>query len=97
MATMGLTKTEAEDFIKHNKTSQAYYNLIHGDADVIFVSEPSDDIIQQAKEAGVTFEMTGIGRDAFVFVTNEENPVDSLTLDQIRAIYSGKSMASWSV
>ena len=94
MATMGLTKTEAEDFIKHNKTNQAYYNLIHGDADVIFVSEPSDDIIQQAKEAGVTFEMTGIGRDAFVFVTNEENPVDSLTLDQIRDIYSGK-ITNW--
>ena len=93
-ATMGLSKTEAEDFITHNKTSTAYYNLIDGSVDVIFVSEPSDDIIQQAKEAGVTFEMTGIGRDAFVFVENEANPVDNLTLDQIRDIYSGK-ITNW--
>ena len=61
---------------------------------MIFVSEPSDDILKRAEEAGVTFEMCGIGRDGFVFVVNDQNPVQSLTLDQIRDIYTGK-ITNW--
>ena len=93
-ATMGLTQEEAEEFIIHHTTKNAYYNLIDKTVDVIFVSEPSDDILQRAEEAGVTFEMTGIGRDGFVFIVNENNPVESLTLDQIRDIYTGK-ITNW--
>ena len=93
-ATMGLTQEEAEEFIIHHTTKNAYYNLIDGTVDIIFVSEPSDDILKRAEEAGVQFEMCGIGRDGFVFLVNEDNPVDSLTLDQIRAIYTGK-ITNW--
>ena len=35
-----------------------------------------------------------IGHDALVFVVNEDNPVDSLTTDQIRDIYAGK-ITNW--
>lgn len=38
--------------------------------------------------------MTGIGLDGFVFLINEQNPVKSLTLDQIRGIYTGK-ITNW--
>ena len=94
-AVIGMSDEEAEDFIVHNTTAQAYYNLIDGTCDLIFVSEPSDDILKRAEEAGVHFEMVGIGRDGFVFVINRENPVDSLTLDEIRGIYTGK-IKNWS-
>ena len=93
-AVIGLSEEEAEDFIKHHTTSKAYYNLIDKKCDLIFVSEPSDDLIQRASAAGVTYEMVGIGRDGFVFVCNKQNPVNSLTLDQIRAIYTGQ-ITSW--
>ena len=93
-ATMGLTQEEAEEFIIHHTTKNAYYNLIDKTVDVIFVSEPSDDILKRAADAGVTFEMCGIGRDGFVFLVNEDNPVNSLTLDQIRDIYTGK-ITNW--
>ncbi len=93
-AVIGLSEEEAEDFIKHHTTSKAYYGLIDKTCDLIFVYEPSDDILNRAKEAGVTFEMVGIGRDGFVFVVNQDNPVDSLTLDEIVKIYTGQ-ITNW--
>ncbi len=92
---IGLSDSEAESFIFHNTTSKAYENLINKKADLIFVSEPSDDILNKAKEKGVEFEMVGIGRDGFVFVVNKENPVNSLTIEQIQNIYTGK-ITNWS-
>jgi len=35
-----------------------------------------------------------ICRDAFVFITHKDNPVDSLTMEQIRSIYSG-AVTNW--
>lgn len=93
-AVLGMTDEEADAFIVHNTTAQAYYNLIDGSCDVIFVSEPSDDILQRASDAGVEFEMIGIGRDGFVFVVNQDNPVQSLTVAQIQDIYTGK-ITNW--
>ena len=94
-AVIGLTEAEAEEFIVHTKTANAYQNLIDKKTDLIFVSEPSDDILNNAKNAGVEFEMVGIGRDAFVFVINKENKVSTLTIEQIQDIYTGK-ITNWS-
>lgn len=90
-----MTDEEADAFIVHNTTAQAYDNLINGNCDVIFVSEPSDDILQRAADAGVEFEMIGIGRDGFVFVVNQDNSVQSLTVAEIQDIYTGK-ITNWS-
>lgn len=92
---MELTDEEAEDFVVHTKTASAYQNLIDKRADLIFVSEPSDDILNNAKNAGVEFEMVGIGIDGFVFVINKENKVSSLTIEQIQGIYTDK-IKNWS-
>ncbi len=93
-AVIGLDDEEAEAFITHHTTANAYYNLIDGTCDLIFVSEPSDDILNRAKAAGVTFEMVGIGRDGFVFVNNKDNPVKDLTIEQIVQIYTGQ-IVNW--
>ncbi|MFV0418587.1 MAG: substrate-binding domain-containing protein [Dysgonomonas sp.] len=71
-------------------TPEAYNNLIEGIADLIFCAKPSDDQIEQAAKKGKTFKMTPIGREAFVFFVNKDNPVKELTTDQVRGIYSGK-------
>ena len=92
---LGMTKEEADKFIVHNTTAKAYENLINKKADLIFVSEPSDSILKDAKNAGVEFEMVGIGRDGFVFIVNKENKVDSLTIEQIQKIYTGE-IKNWS-
>lgn len=96
-AVLGYSDEQAQKFLDENtqgKTAKVYQGLIDGKTNVIFASEPSDDILQKAKKAGVEFEMTGIGLDGFVFLINEQNPVKSLTLDQIRGIYTGK-ITNW--
>lgn len=76
--------------VKHNKTHEAYVNLINGDADLILVTYPSEDEQELAKENNVELEIVPIVREAFVFFVNKENPVEDLTLKQIQDIYSGK-------
>ena len=47
-----------------------------------------------AKEKGVELEIVPIVKDAFVFFVNTENPVESLTLEQIQGIYTG-NIKNW--
>jgi phosphate transport system substrate-binding protein len=75
-------------------TPEAYNNLISGKADLIFCAKPSDAQIKQAADAGKTFKLTPIGREAFVFFVNKENTVKELTVQQIKEIYSGK-ISNW--
>lgn len=84
------TGTDIKDVnISHSKTHNAYVNLINGDTDLILVTAPSEDEKKLAKEKGVEFEIVPIVKDAFVFFVNTDNPVESLTLEQIQNIYSG--------
>ena len=87
---LGLPIEEARLYILHKKTHSAYNNLISGEADIIFVTAPSEEELQIAAEAGVEFEIVPIVREGFVFLVNENNPVTSLTQQQVRGIYSGK-------
>jgi phosphate transport system substrate-binding protein len=63
--------------------------------DVLLGTEPSDQELDMAREAGVKLVKVPICYDAFVFLVNRQNPVQSLTLDQIRDVYVGKVM-NWS-
>jgi phosphate transport system substrate-binding protein len=81
--------------VKCTQTPRAYENLINGDTDVVFCAEPSKDQIAKAAEKGVSFNLTPIGIDAFVFFVNKNNPIDNITSEQVRAIYSGKT-TNWS-
>lgn len=91
---IGMSDEEADNFIVHNTTAMAYENLINKKADIIFASEPSDAILNDAKNAGVEFEMVGIGKDGFVFVVNKDNKIQSLTIEQIQKIYTGE-ITNW--
>lgn len=72
------------------------YGKIKNGAKVAYeLSEPSDDILRQAKESNIEFDMTGIGKDGFVFIVNKDNPVNSLTIEQIQKIYTGE-ITNWS-
>lgn len=83
-------------YIDHNTTGDAYENLILGkkDKSIIIVTEPSDQELALAAENGVELEVTPIAYDGFVFITHIDNPVDSLTLEQIQAIYTGE-ITNW--
>lgn len=95
---LGYTDEQVQKYLDentHGKSAKVYASLINKEKDLIFASEPSDDILKQAKEANVEFDMTGIGKDGFVFVVNKDNPVDSLTIEQIQKIYTGE-ITNWS-
>ena len=49
---------------------------------------------KELEEAKVELESKPIGRDALVFIVNENNPVKSLTQQQLKDIYAGK-ITNW--
>ncbi|MFD1905526.1 PstS family phosphate ABC transporter substrate-binding protein [Paenibacillus rhizoplanae] len=82
------------DLVLCTSTSEAYKRLIAGNADIIFAAAPSLAQTKQAKLAGRELKLTPIGREAFAFFVNKRNPVDSLSIDQIKDIYSG-TVTNW--
>ncbi|MEZ5086289.1 MAG: substrate-binding domain-containing protein [Tessaracoccus sp.] len=84
----------ADTYVACTRTSEAYDRLISGDADAIFVLQPSQGHLDKAAQRGVELDLTPIGHDAFVFFVNAENPVEGLTLDQVRAIYT-REITNW--
>ena len=80
--------------IGSSRTNNAYENLLDGSADIIFCLEPSPAQLQQFHDNNINIKLVPIGREAFVFFVNAENPVNGLSFDDIRGIYSGK-ITNW--
>jgi phosphate transport system substrate-binding protein len=81
--------------IHYNGTHEAYVNLVNGRADLILVARlPSEDELLLAKKREVPLESRPVALDAFVFLLNPSNPVETLTIEQIRGIYSGR-IVNW--
>jgi phosphate transport system substrate-binding protein len=80
--------------VQCNTTSKAYQRLINGETDIIFCYKPSDEEMKSAAAIGRRFNLTPICKDAFIFIVNEKNIVNDITLKQIRDIYSGR-VTNW--
>jgi len=80
--------------VTHNRTYEAYLNLLSGQADLVFTLEPSPDILELFDEAGVGLELIPIVKDAFILFVNDLNPVQSLTVSELRDIYTG-AILNW--
>jgi len=76
--------------LQYNNTQVGYRLLADKKIDVFFGAYPSESQIAYAKKKGTEFEYTEIGKEGFVFIVNKENPIESLTEEQIKGIYSGK-------
>ncbi|MEK5231358.1 substrate-binding domain-containing protein [Lysinibacillus sp. FSL K6-0232] len=83
-----------DSIVKVSRTPEAYQNLLVGDTDIIFVAAPSTSQQWQAENKGLAFNMTPIGREAFVFFVHANNSVDNLTLEQVKQIYAG-DITNW--
>lgn len=79
-----------ESKMQYRNTRGAYQALVDGTADLIFCAGPSEAQLAYAAEKGVELELVPVGREAFVFFVNEQNPVDGLTQDQLRDVYAGR-------
>ena len=90
-AALNISREETAQYIVfEGSTTDNYRGLIHGTFDILLAYEPSEEALRVAEENNFTWEMTPIGRDALVFIVNKANPVQDLSDNQIRGIYSGK-------
>ena len=80
----------ADSRMQYKNTVRGYRAIVDGVTDLFFSAKPSEEQAEYAREQGVELNYVPIGREAFVFFVNEKNPVENLTIPQIREIYSGK-------
>ena len=84
----GISEEEAMQIVRHQRTTQSFYWMIDNYSELLLVYEPAPVVFEYAKDVGVEFLMKPIGRDALVFLVNDENAVPSLTHEQIVGIYT---------
>ena len=97
--TTGMDLEEAQSSISVSTTAYAWENFgLYPDeeytARMLVVYEAPDYVKEELKEANAQLEQKPIGRDALVFIVNENNPVKSLTRQQLKDIYAGK-ITNW--
>ena len=85
-----ITEGYLSDIIDCSTTTYAYKSIVDGSRDIIFVAGPSEEQEAYAAEKGIELVYTPIGREAFVFFVHPDNPIDGLSLEDIRGIYSGE-------
>ena len=93
-AIFGKSFDEAQKDVVHSTTWGSFKNLLSGDADMIFSTPISAEQQKMADEAGIKLEQVPVVKEAFAFVVNAKNPVDALSQQQIKDIYSGK-ITNW--
>lgn len=104
LATQPLTNAIVKDFtggedfdtsiLNYSNTHPGYVKLINDEVDLIVVTEPSEEELELAKQKGVELEVIPVVKEGFVFYVNSQNPVDSLTTEQIQKIYTGE-ITNW--
>ena len=97
--TTGIDLEVAQSAISVSTTAYAWESFgLYPDEDytakMLVVYEAPDYVKDELKEADAQLEQKPIGRDALVFIVNEENPVKSLTRQQLKDIYAGK-ITNW--
>lgn len=93
-ALFDVTQEEAESQVAHSTTYGSFDNLMEGKCDIIFSTPLSNEQFNTAKSKNIELELVPVVYEGFVFVVNASNPVNTLTQQQIKDIYSGK-ITNW--
>lgn len=80
---------------EYNNTIGGYEKLAEKRTDIFLGAAPSKEQREYAEQCGTVFQYTQIGTEAFVFFVHKDNPIESLTVEQIKGIYSGQ-ITNWS-
>ena len=90
----GKTTESAYQDVGHTKTWRAFERLVEGTVDLVLTCDMSQEQLKIAEDAGMKIESVPLAYEGFVFVVNVNNPVDELTQEQLRKIYSGE-ITNW--
>lgn len=91
---LGESREEVSDLISFNRTTQSFRNLRDGQCDIVIAAEPKAEVFEEMASAAFPYLMETIAKEALVFVVNADNPVNSLTSEQLQGIYSGQ-ITNW--
>lgn len=87
----GNLRKKFDKVVRSSQTHNSYINLINREADIVLTARTmSSDEKKYAEARGVSLIETPIALDAFIFIVNPQNPVKSLTTEEIQSIYTGK-------
>ena len=98
--TTGMDLETAQSCVNTNTTAWAWRNLSlyggnEGDATKLIIAyEAPESVKEEMAAEGDPLDQKAIGRDALVFIVNEDNPMQSLSQQQIKDIYAGK-ITNW--
>lgn len=92
---LGESREDCADLVQFNRTTQSFRNLKDGLCEILIVGQPNAAVFDEMEAEGFEYELETIATDALIFVVNENNPVDNLTTEQIRGIYTGE-ITNWS-
>jgi ABC-type phosphate transport system, periplasmic component len=88
-----LGKPRSDCGVNFSKTSGAYFALAANETDLLLVYDGGEEVRQEVN-ADALFDTAPIGFDALVFLVNADNPVDNLTTEQVRQIFTGE-LTNW--
>lgn len=84
----GASELDAATDIHFSKTTESYLKLISGDVDLVIAYEAGEKAKENPGYQDLIIEP--IGLDALVFLCNQSNPVNDLSAEAIKGIYTGK-------
>jgi len=88
-----LGKPRSDCGVSFSKTSGAYFALAANETDLLLVYDGGEEVRREVN-ADALFDTAPIGFDALVFLVNADNPVDNLTTEQVRQIFTGE-LTNW--
>ncbi len=83
-----------DSVMQYHNTIRGFRAVVEGTTDIFFTAAPSAEQKAYAEEQGVELVQVPVGLEGFVFFVNADNPVQSLTTEQIREIYAGE-ITNW--
>lgn len=79
----------ADSAMQYKNTVRGYKAIVDGETDILFCAAPSAEQKAYAEQQGVELVYVPIGLEGFVFFVNESNPIENLTVEEVRGIYAG--------
>jgi phosphate transport system substrate-binding protein len=93
---LSIPRSEAAEMIGFNGTAESYRSLMNSSSSckLVLSYEPPPAVVEEAEKNRFEWELAPIGRDALVFIVNASNPVQNITTEQARKIYTGE-ITNW--